>query len=49
MAIWTAILLVFGIFIVLGVIFGIVAPRLMRAGKKKRGPSTKNFKSSDRS
>lgn len=42
---WTAILLVFGIFIVLAVIFGIIAPRLMRMGKKKRGPSTKNFKS----
>jgi len=44
---WTAILLVFGIFIVLGIIFGIIAPRLMRAGKKKRGPSTKNFKGKD--
>ena len=47
MTTWTVILLVFGIFVVLGIIFGIVAPRLMRIGKKKRGPSTKNFKSKD--
>jgi len=43
MTVWTAILLVFGIFVVLAIIFGIFAPRLMRLGRKKRGPSNKKF------
>ena len=41
MTAWTAILLVLGVFVVLGVIFGIIAPALMRVGKRKRGPSAK--------
>lgn len=44
MTAWTAILLVLGVFVVLGVIFGIIAPRLMRVGKKKRGPSEKKLR-----
>jgi hypothetical protein len=44
MTTWTVILLVFGVFVVLGIIFGIIAPKLMRAGKKKRGPSGRGFK-----
>ncbi len=48
MTTWTVILLVFGVFIVLGIIFGVIAPWLMRLGKKKRGPSTKNFKGKDK-
>ncbi len=48
MATWTVILLVFGVIAVLAIIFGIFAPRLMRMGKKKRGPRTKGFKHGDR-
>ena len=41
MAVWTAILLVFGVFIILGVLFFVIAPRLTRVGRRKRGPSNR--------
>ncbi len=44
MTAWTAILLVLGVFVVLGVIFFVVAPMLMHIGKKKRGRSDKKLK-----
>jgi len=34
----TAVVVVAGVFVVLGLIFFVIAPRLMHAGKKKRGP-----------
>ena len=34
----TAVLVVIGVFVVLGLIFFVIAPRLTHAGKKKRGP-----------
>lgn len=41
---WTAILLVLGVFVLLGLIFFVIAPRLTHAGKKKRGPSEKKHR-----
>jgi NADH:ubiquinone oxidoreductase subunit 3 (subunit A) len=41
----TAILVLLGVFVVMGVVFFVIAPALTRAGKKKRGPSSKKFNS----
>lgn len=38
---WTAILLVFGVIVVLGLIFGVIAPWITRLGKRERGPSSR--------
>jgi len=35
----TAVLAVIGVFVALGLIFFVIAPRLTRVGKKKRGPA----------
>jgi len=34
----TAVLAVAGVFVALGLIFFVIAPRLTRVGRKKRGP-----------
>ena len=39
MTVLTAILVVLGVFTGIGVVFFVIAPALMRVGKKKRGPS----------
>ena len=44
MTAWTAILALLGVFVILGVIFFVVAPMLMRIGKKKRGRPDKKLK-----
>ncbi len=37
--IWTAVVAVLAVFVLVGVVFFVIAPRLTRMGKKKRGPT----------
>ncbi len=39
----TAILILLGVFVAMGIVFFIIAPAITRAGRKKRGPSSKRF------
>ncbi len=37
----TAVLIVAGVFVAMGLVFFVIAPRLMRVGKKRRGPQAR--------